>query len=206
MKFDNYLVRIPEGQEFADGYVALRHGTQYSLSLLLLGEWYSTKPNRYNAQITIDGIDVGTWRVTSGQMTTIEHGVDDNGKFTFYRADSREAIAVGLDSVNRNQLGLVSVTFIPEKKPSRYGSGQSISKLVTRGDINAYDENTTRGGFTVGGTGLSGRSQQEFDIAENMILDRSKAVTISLRLICDSSRDDNESRPLRGNPVPPPIA
>lgn len=203
MKFDNYSVRIPEGKELANGYVALEHGTQYSISLAILTDWVSKSVQRANAQITIDGIDIGTWRVTSGRMTTIEHGVDDDGKFTFYRADSREAIAVGFDSVNRNQLGLIVVTFTPEMITSR---PQQISKSITRGSLNEYDENTTRGGHSAGGTGLSGRSNQEFDYAENMITDPSKAVTISLRLVCDSQRNDNEPRPLRGNPVPPPIA
>lgn len=204
MKYDNYSVRIPEGKELANGYVALTHGQQYSITLAILTDWVSKSAYRCNAQVTIDGIDVGTWRVSSGRMTTIEHGVEDNGRFTFYRADSREAIAVGLDSVNRNQLGLISVTFTPEMEP--INRPQQVSKSITRGCLNVYDENTTRGGFSSGGTGLSGRSDQEFDIAENVILDRSKAVTISLRLVCDSSRNDNEPRPLRGNPVPPPIA
>lgn len=194
MKFDNYSVRIVEGKELSCGYVALRHGQQYTISLIILTDWENKLAHRANAQITIDGIDIGTWRVESGRIITIEHPVNDDGKFTFYRADSSEAIAIGLDSVNRNQLGLVSVTFTPELQRS---------KSVLR---NIFDENTTRGGISAGGTGLSGRSDQQFDIAENIILDRSKAVTISLRLVCDSSRDDNEPRSLRGNPVPPPLA
>jgi hypothetical protein len=205
------------------GYVYLHHGDVYAIQV-------GNKTNENNdVTIEIDGKEVGTWRLAAYASGVIERSADDRGCFTFYELESEEAIQTDLVSVNKEDLGLVKVTFIPEKQQhqglptidmysgsksiggmkgggrggstenlsyqsNRYGSGQSAdSRGMTRG---------------AGGTGLSGRSSQEFGRAQPMELDHDRTVVINLRLV---AKPKNEPRPLRAvsraisNEVPPPV-
>jgi hypothetical protein len=207
-----------------NGYVYLDHGDVYAIELT------NDTHEKNDVTIEIDGKAVGTWRLNAKTTTTIERSADDRGLFTFYEIGSAEAIQTDLDSVPKEDLGLIKVTFIPEKsnhmgipvvefysgskgiggmkggdrggstenlsyQSKRYGSGQSAdsSRGMTRG---------------AGGTGLSGRSSQEFGRAQPMELDYDRTVIINLRLV---AKPKNEPRPLRAvsrtisNEVPPPV-
>jgi hypothetical protein len=91
------------------GYVYLQHGDVYHIFL----KNHTDEAN--DVIIEIDGKEVGGWRLASYQTATLEHPADDTGKFTFYEIGSREAQKVGLSEIARSDLGLVKITFIPEK-------------------------------------------------------------------------------------------
>ncbi len=105
---NEFSVKIPQGNEDASGYTALKHGTKYSIVLR------NGKQVRCNAKVEIDGKDQGTWRLDAQEIITIERPAHDSGNFTFYQLDSSESQAIGLDGADPN-LGLLKVTFTPEK-------------------------------------------------------------------------------------------
>lgn len=140
---------------------------------------------------------------------------------------SDEAIKSDLTSVAKNELGLVKVTFIPEKAVAEHpgipaidmysGSkgggmkgGGSIEKQISygRGGAGGQSVNLSSRNRSAGGTGLSGRSSQQFDRAEQMDLDYDRVTVINLRLV---SKPNDEPRPLRAvssimsNLVPPAV-
>ena len=172
MNNNEFEVEIPEGQKVENGYVEMRHNTQYSLNL---------KNHRWvpcDAQVTIDGIHVGTWRIESRGEVQIERPVHDTGHFTFFQVGTEEADMAGITKNPDN--GLISVTFKPKK-----------------------ESNALRAGPLPGATGLSGESSQRFVDAIEIEHDMSRAFTIHIRLI---SKQPN-IRPLspHSTPIPPPV-
>ena len=187
MEFNNFVVSIVEGKETKDGYVELPHKTRYTLRL-------GNRTNgRCDAHVSIDGKLIGIWRIEANDGIRLERPVHDTGHFTFYALDSAEAKRAGLQL--NDQLGLVSVTFVPEKV-----------KVVRRDSISAEDTLDLPAFLRrrVGGTGLSGHSNQTFTNAKDIVLDEEAKVTIHLRLV---EADDTTPRPLKGmslqTPVPP---
>jgi|GEM_PF-3193122 len=179
MKLEPYEVKVPEGRE-SEGYVYLRHNTQYTILLTNLAD------TRCDAEVRIDGREVGAWRVPALKTVVIERPVHDTGRFTFYEVGSREADKAGISE--SDQLGLLTVVFKPEK---------------INWTLNANPQPLTRGGLA-GGTGLSGQSKQEFSEAAPIEYDLPQAVTIHLRLV----GEPDEPRPMfqRETAVPPPVA
>lgn len=180
MKLNDFEVVIPEGDETEEGYICLKHGTQYSIKLRNQSERL-----RCNAMVKIDGRSVGTWRVDRREAITIERPVHDSGRFTFYQEGTPEAAKANLRLTD--ELGLISVLFRPEKRKD----GPSIQYMAGPRS------------YAAGGTGLSGKSTQQFDEAEEIEIDDEKAVTIHLRLVAIQ----NEPRPLFAleTPVPPAV-
>jgi hypothetical protein len=209
-----------------EGYVYLKHGDVYAISL-------ANKINEENdVSIKIDGKEVGVWRLSANSSGRIERSIDDRGCFTFYELGSSEAVQTDLVSVPKEELGLIQVTFIPEKVSRHpgvpavdmdcsYRGSKGISegfKGGERGGSTDLSFQSSRGGRGqsidsgmrrgAGGTGLSGRSNQEFGRALPMELDYDRAVIISLRLVAIKL---NEPKPLRAvssviaNHVPPPV-
>lgn len=202
------------------GYVYLQHGDVYRIFLK-----NHTGENN-DVIVEIDGKEVGGWRLYPYQTITLERPADDSGKFTFYEIGSSEAQKVGLGSIARSDLGLVRVTFIPEE-PKHHGipavdttrSYSGTKGLIERGgDFRESFSPGSRGGAggqsvnlntrSAGGTGLSGRSNQQFGTADPIDRDYDRQVIISLRLVAKPS---DEPRPLRAvnatvsNLVPPPV-
>jgi hypothetical protein len=186
MKLNDFEVVIPEGDETEVGYVCLKHGTQYSIKLRNYSERL-----RCNATVKIDGRSVGTWRVDRSDTITIERPVHDSGRFTFYQEGTPEAAKANIRATE--ELGLISVLFRPEKEKqaSLFMAGPSIQRMAGPRP------------FAAGGTGLSGKSSQQFDEAAEIEIDDEKAVTIHLRLVAIQ----NEPRPLFAleTPVPPAV-
>ena len=199
---------IEDGQ----GYVHMNHGDVYGIWL----RNYTHEDN--DVIIEIDGKEIGGWRLVAHQGATIEHPADDSGQFTFYEIGSHEAQKVGLTSIARSDLGLVKVTFIPEKIKRR-----EIPTIDTRSYSGAKGGDAMKGAFhesfspaprstlntrSAGGTGLSGRSDQVFGTAGAIERDYDRQVIINLRLVAKPS---DEPRPLRAvnsivsNSVPPPV-
>lgn len=177
MNIDQYSVEIPEGKPLNGGYVAMSHGTAYTISL----SNHSTR--RCDAEVRIDGGIVGTWRIEGESVIRLERPVHDTGRFTFFKSGTPEAESAGI--VNGDQNGLITVTFYPEIAPGVLCAGQSRPLL------------------SEGGTGLTGESDQKFATASRIVRDTSMAVQINLRLVAI----DERPRPLfpRSNPIPPPV-
>lgn len=174
-----FEVEIPEGKQLEDGYVEMRHNTQYSL-VLKNHPWVPC-----DTEVAIDGIHVGTWRIESRSEIRIERPVHDTGHFTFFEVGTEEASLAGIAMNTDN--GLVSVTFKPMKE-----------SLV----LNAAPLPRTELG--AGATGLTGESQQRFRDASEIEYDMARAFTIHLRLVARKP----DIRPLapRSTPIPPPVA
>ena len=197
MKLDTFDLIVNKGREVANGYVEMPHNTEYSILM---------RNNRNvdcDAVVRVDGVEVGTWRIYSHQSILIERPANIDRKFTFYRLGTSESYQAGLK--RDNNLGLISVEFIPAKEVERglvfYGEG---SKGVERTYGNPYSSACETKGYNAGGTGLGDHSDQSFGQAVSIDRDYSKQVTINLRLVCV---DKPAIASLHGisNPVPPPI-
>lgn len=213
MYLNDFSVRIPQGTETPGGYVELEHDTRYTLVLR------NNRNTQCDARVEIDGQHVGTWRLYSHQSITLEHPASDDGHFTFYKLGTKEARQSNLNGSNAN-LGLVKVTFTPEKEEIRIKDFQPWATTYTDASQWAYttSSSATSKGLvstnyasesgasmhSAGGTGLSGHSSQQYGYASSIQLDYSQQTVIHLRLVC---RDSNNIRPLTSysTPVPPPI-
>lgn len=111
----NYSVRIVDAGhpnnnfKEQDGYVRLRDGQQYALHL----RNYSNR--RSEATVSIDGKPVGTWILNAKESITLTRPVHDDGHFTFYRTGSVGFAASELGNVSEDLLGLITITFTPER-------------------------------------------------------------------------------------------
>lgn len=177
MKITEFEVEIPEGAKLENGYVEMRHKTQYSLHL----KNHRSVP--CDAEVTIDGIHVGTWRIASSNEIRIERPVHDTGHFTFFEVGTSEARAAGIQKESTN--GLVSVKFKPAKEDRDV---LRTSPIVP---------------YTSGATGLTGESSQRFHNATAIDHDEARFFTIHLRLV--SRRPDIRPLAPRSTPVPPPV-
>ncbi len=111
MRVGNVAVIVPQGREKESGYVHLTHGQVYTLSLN--NHW---NDRRCDAVVSIDGKDMGTFRLDALGRITLERPVHDQGCFTFYKADTPEFAAAAGGDVKRDDRGLVTVVFKPEKR------------------------------------------------------------------------------------------
>jgi len=128
--------------------------------------------------IEINGKEVGGWRLEGFVTATIERPADETGKFTFYEIGSSESLKAGLDLIDRNDLNLVKVTFIPK----RHVKPHAIPVLV------------------------SGKPEQPFVSADAIDRDYDRQVTINLRLITKpSDKPKSLRRVSTSNAAPPPI-
>lgn len=187
MKLRNFSMKIEGGRERITGYVEMAHNTKYAVILS------NDSPLDCDAVVEIDGKEVGIWRVYSGKSIRIERPVHDTGQFTFYKFDSSEGGKIGL--VRNDKLGLISVLFKPEKI-----SRMLFSDCLDFDDYIDLDDETS---CSAGGTGLSGRSEQEFIDVQPLDYDKAAFVQIHLRLVCNN----DEPRPLRpiSTVIPPPL-
>jgi len=226
MFLNNFSVRVSEGTELAGGYVELDHDTQYSL--ILKNNYHG---RRCDAEVTIDGKHIGTWRIEARGGMWIERPAHDTGRLTFYKSGSKDARKAGLDEVEVDKLGLIEVVFTPEIAWTYVAYNTSLGENVEPSTSPpyqgvSYDDNsstagplrpeqviasytvsnsTRKGSLSSGGTGLSGKSNQNFSNAQSIQYDYSAQTTINLRLVTRSHGD--EPRPLTqfANPVPPVV-
>lgn len=182
MKLHDFSINVVGGTERAGGYVYMDHKQQYSLRIKNCGD------KRADCTIRIDGKKIGIFRIDSREEYTIERSIHDSGKLTFFKLNSKEAAVAELNLVTKDNLGLIEAEFVPETKYSYRKSKVSsqFKGLATFGVTN----------LSCGGTGLTGKSKQEFYNAEDIDLDRGSAVVIYLRLVCN---EDNSVRPLLEN-------
>jgi hypothetical protein len=214
MRLNDFSVVIPEGTEIPGGYVELGHGRKFSIRLR------NSRGVRCNVQLTVNGKDVGTFRLGPHSNITLERPEHDRGRFTFYKTGTEDAQKAGLGEGDFEN-GLIRATFTPEMYsysigtlyyPERtyyYNSGTAdtgdYSPTYTAGaGSRTISCSVPRGGHSEGGVGLSGHSNQKFTSAPYISLDYSQQTTINLRLVC---KDNDEPRPLtsRSTPVPPVV-
>lgn len=229
MQIGNFAVTIPEGHEKEDGYVHMKHGTQYTI---VLRNHYQKR--RCDAEVSVDGKVVGNFRVDENQSIHLERAPHDHGRFTFYKADSSEAGQSGVDKVSHFQRGLVQVRFRAEKPrvdtesayPGRYTTGQHTN--CTRRSFDEEGGSTYSRGVTgssledvrlcsarnaaAGMTGLSGHSNQKFTTVVDLDYDTGTETVVTLRLVHSEpvysvpSTGPHELTPApRSNPVPEPV-
>ncbi|PZU93408.1 MAG: hypothetical protein DCE90_16715 [Pseudanabaena sp.] len=176
MKLNGFSVTIAEGKETSDGYVQMKHGTQYTILL------QNESNRRCDAEVYLDDQQVGIWRINPFTTARIERPVHDHGRFTFYQVGTSEAIQAGISRNSSN--GLVRVLFKPERQQISVESAKMSRAAMA------------------GGTGLSGHSDQEFTTVAALDYSPQEFVTINLRLISVA----DEPRPLfASTPVPPPV-
>ena len=206
MRIQNYevsVVKAPFGvvSETAEGYVFLQDGDTFAVQLV------NRSIRKCSAEVRLNGQVQGTFVLSpTSTPTVIERGVNDTGKFTFFKLGTEGARLAGLPEVSTGETGLLQVTFKPQKKQE-----EVYRKAILPGE---GGENYRGGrssvlrsrGFSAGGVGLTGESQQRFQtVAFEEDPDQSTRVVISLRLVCDEKpRPLGGPRPL-GNPVPPPV-
>ena len=182
LRLGNYELCVPQGVHSNSGHVYLEHNLHYSLLM---------KSHGYldcDAVVSIDGTKVGVWRIRGNTMIEIERPADDSGRFTFYRLGSSQATHIGLSA--NEDLGLVTVVFMPEKPPPPAPSNEvRFSPVRHSGGDNA----DVKFSPSRGGTGLAGESAQKFGLASPIDYDRTNFITINLRLVCV----DKGPRPLR---------
>lgn len=219
MRVGNFSLLIPEGVEKDSGHIALPHGKQYTLKA------GNHAGSRCDAEVSIDGKKIGTFRLDGYDYLTLERSPDDSGRFTFYADGTADAERAGVAAVAVPDRGLIQVKFVPERYRERVvrpaamtrsvggPRGQSLGgeeytsdRLLVEGSA-PHSFGTRSVEKTTGGiTGLSGHSDQQFTAVGRIDRDEDQAVTISVRLIL---RDDGP-RPLKaaagmGNPVPAPV-
>lgn len=126
MRIGNCILLIPEGREFGSGHVALQHGQQYTLSLRNC--WTDRDAD---VEVSIDGKSIGEYRVERNQTVILERSSSDPGRFTFFKAESKEGEAAGKQEIPVENRGVVTARFRPGlsikpiKKITRGAGGQS---------------------------------------------------------------------------------
>ncbi len=136
MRVGNFSVIIPEGRERDSGHVELPHGTVYRPTLK-----NHHNNRRCDAHVTIDGKDMGTFRVDAFGSFPLERPAHDAGRFTFYKADTAEYAASACGEVAPDLRGLVQVVFRAEKAPL-----MRVGKLNLSADVFDRQGSATYGG------------------------------------------------------------
>lgn len=192
MRHNSFEVRVNGGTEVSGGYVRIGNGAEYSLTL------WNYRDVRCDAMVEIDGEDVGTFRVRPYGTARIERPVHAARRFTAVFSGTPEADAAQIDESSPD-LGLIKVTFTPEKKPDIVPLAKSTLESNPwrgSGGENFFLAASAGGGQSLGvGTGLGRASGQRFSTAEHIEYDLDQRTVIHLRLIQDG--------PAYQTPVPP---
>lgn len=131
----------------------LRHGQRYKVRV-----YNHSKKHRINAEIKIDGKEIGRFRVNANSHIEIERPVRVARKLTFYATNSEEGRMAGLKS---NNVANIVVTIEREK----------IYEFECDGDDDALE-------LDCGGTGLSDASNQSFYVCSNMPVEKNNVVIL----------------------------
>ncbi len=177
-------------------YFPMNHRESYRIILK------NNSPRRVNADVYVDGENVGKWRINGWNTISLERPANINRKFTFVKENSREAIMGDVTSDSTSN-GLIEVKFVPEEERHQvmymenvmYDTGNRTaqnaqnerSEAPHRSDMmfkNAIEEIYN---FSSGATVLGNQSSQRYGTADSMIEDRSKIVIKRVRLIIDET-------------------
>lgn len=157
--------------------IGARHGVEYTVHM-----HNHDSSRRANAYLSIDGKDVGTYRLGPGEHFPVERPPGIQKRFTFW-AEEGAPVESGIVR-GRSENGLVSVRFVLEKR-------QPVWRQERR-YLRAYDAVGTRSvlahavagsGYVRGGTGLSGHSDQRFRAAQPIDEDPTEMYVITIQLM-----------------------
>jgi hypothetical protein len=211
MRVGNFSLRVLEGRERDSGHVSLEHGKTYTLRL-----GNHCYDRRCDAEVMVDGKSVGNFRISANGTITLERPVHDTGRFTFFKADSAQAEAAGVDKITKDERGLVSVRFRPEypQQPvvrtiscENYTKGMASNDSALEFSPGWGARCCTSGGargqsMSAGITGLTGQSDQRFTDVAELNYDPACETTITLRLVADQHAVRELTPATRSNPVP----
>ena len=189
MYLNRFSLQVEQGREVDNGYVEMRHGTEYALRLR------NDRDADADAVVRIDGIEIGTWRIPAHQNILLERPANIDRKFTFYKFGSAEGVQAGLEP-NAN-LGLISVDFIPAKEVQAWAKSWAD-------EVSLYSKGVGSS-RSAGGTGLGSWSSQSFGQAHPIDRDYAQQVTINLRLVAVDKPAIVSLRSAVSSPVPPPV-
>ncbi|CAH1261300.1 CFLAR [Branchiostoma lanceolatum] len=205
-----YRVGIVGGKHYEideEEFVEMDHGSSYRIRLT------NTHPRPCDAQLAIDGKEVGTWRLDPHQEVELERPEDEQMCFSFF--STRMAPAEAGIRRGEEENGLVQVTFTPEKRIEReertvvkdpYRGGDMVAGDDTASsDSSSQDEDEpfrsdTPLNWSSGATALQGVSRQEFEQVEGeMERDEEAQVVMILRLVArtDAPRVEVSSAPVK---------
>ena len=193
IELNKFSVHIIGGNQLPGGYVEMSHDSVYKIQLR------NGNFRRADAYISIDGKEVGAWRVNANSTIVLERPVDDNGKFTFYEISSYEAEQTGLQNITNFDLGLISVRFELEKAQpqavrfaralgrtsvdSTFTTTSAESMSLFCMDFQDSSLYASASSHSAGGTGLSGESNQRFVDVAGLEIDSSWTTTVNIRLV-----------------------
>jgi hypothetical protein len=195
MYLAGYSVEIAGGTNERDGYVTLDHNQQYTITL------HNYKRTKCDAEVYIDGKHIDTFRINRNDAITLERPTNDTGRFTFLTSGTIESIKAGVDHIPAKDRGLISVTFYPE----HYKEEKTIYPMLKNMDDTFLTCSSVSYNSRSGGTGLSGKSNQEFISVGKIDRNYDESVTINIRLI---QSKHGSVRPLKGKyatPIPSPV-
>jgi hypothetical protein len=205
----------------ASGYIELHHEDEYGISISNLNE------ERASVEIQIDGREVGRWILKPFATVCIERPADVAKKFTFLRADTKEAAQAGIKQ-GANENGVIRIVCKVEKSivsfihatfesrrsglPRSYSFSRepTYSCSATRSIENEdeaeeeAEEEVTRGStLKSGATGLGAASDQRFTTAEAIkSFIENRTTHFVFRLACTTK---TVYEPLHRPKTPPPV-
>lgn len=184
----------------SEGFAVMSHNETYKIKL------GNNNFSRCDAVVTIDGSQVGTWRLQPKSSITIERPADIDKNFTFFKVGTSEGNSAGL-KLNDRDNGLVQVEFIPETiyKHSDFVLESATMNCKTA-DLNNIMPQASCRSYGQGGTGLQGKSDQQFGTARKIDRDYNRSTTISVRLVSSTPNDDPmKITPLKRKTRIPPL-
>lgn len=132
-------------------YYAMAHLSEYKIELT------NNHPTRCNANVSVDGESIGTWRVESNSKIIIGRPANLNRVLVFVEDKSGLAKKAGIDSSNYNSNGVVSVKFTPEQMkqwPFSVNAYMSTPTFYNPGSLEYQDVGTNEGVNTRGNNAM----------------------------------------------------
>lgn len=152
MRIGNFILEIPQGRELDGGHVEMLHATPYAI------RFGNLTSSRCDVSVSVDGVDVGKWRLEAGQIADVEHPVGDAGRFTFVALETKAAKAAKI--ATNTETGLVSAKFFTEIIALRaLKHALYARKPLTDETLYGHASIETH---QAGGKGLSGNSTQVY--------------------------------------------
>jgi len=214
-----YRLGIKPGKEYFDRYagqvVLLKEGQKYKLQLT------NNYAGRCNCIVTIDGKEIGIFRLEPYSRYTIERPVNDVGYFTFHKDVNDPLNRSNSSNPAVSNKGLITARFVPEgyannrrnkkKQAAPASMDQPGGSIGYSNDDNEYEnrksfssgaKSKSRSTYEIleesklvkGITKFEGESNQHFTTVVNMPTAENAAVLITLRLAAFRNDDDKKNK------------
>lgn len=145
---------------------------------------------RCDAYVTIDGQDVGAFRVNAYSHLELERPSHSDKQFTFFVGGTKESHQAGYAEGDAKN-GLVKVVFKPEVKYiSKCQDGPTFSLCAMSNESAMLSRGSTATkSYREGHSGLSGHSDQKFKNTSKLDYDYDKQTTIQFRLVATDEEE-----------------